>query len=265
MPDTLHPSWHTLLKTRGKMLTKAEELAALRRMRAGDNSARELLVLSQARYVTAIAMRYQDRGVPLDDLIQFGVCGLMRSLKTFDGRCRLSTYGTLMIHNEIKKGLDQTKSVIRVKCSARQRCRHGTMQLSELTRGIIAGNIASLDHPVIDQKTGSEAWPMCLLKQRREPDPSDAAELSEWRDRMRKAMRRLSPREAKILKRRAKEHRLHEIGESFGISRERVRQIERTALAKLRSHFGVEGVPPGSSLCCVSGRTCKRGKRRKAS
>jgi RNA polymerase sigma factor (sigma-70 family) len=254
MGERIDETWYALLK-RAKTLSKAEEKRLLKRMRAGDSEARELLVMSQLRYVTSIATKCQGRGIPLDDLIQAGVLGLLRALETFDGSYRLSTYATQIVYHKIHTEIAEGKSVIRVNKSARRR-KEWQESLPELSKRIIAGNIVSLDDSATDPKTGSTRRLLSMVKQSREPRPDADAMLREDIGLLKRGLAALSERESEVLLRRANSETLEDVSASIGCTRERVRQIEKQALGKIQVCLGA-GAVPVASLCKVNGKKRK--------
>jgi RNA polymerase primary sigma factor len=98
------------------LLTRDQEIELMRRLERGDAEARERMVNSNLRLVVSIARRYQGSDVPLLDLIQDGVLGLMRAIETFDWRrgYKFSTYATWWIRQAIRRGLDNRSRLIRL-------------------------------------------------------------------------------------------------------------------------------------------------------
>jgi RNA polymerase primary sigma factor len=122
-PDALD----LLLRDAGRyrLLQPHEELDLAKRIERGDLEAKELLVNSNLRLVVSIARRYQGLGLPLTDLVQEGMTGLIRAAEKFDWRkgFRFSTYATLWIRQAIQRGLDNTARSVRLPANIAQRAR----------------------------------------------------------------------------------------------------------------------------------------------
>ncbi len=125
--DATLSSLQLLLKEAGKytLLKPAEEIELAKRIERGDLDAKEKMINSNLRLVVANARRYQGQGLPLGDLIQEGMFGLIRAVEKFDHRkgYRFSTYGTLWIRQAIQRGLENTSRTIRLPVHVAQRSR----------------------------------------------------------------------------------------------------------------------------------------------
>ncbi len=239
-------------------------LAEIRRARRDVMRSREELVRSQLRLVVAIAKKYRRRS-SLDflDLIQEGNLGLMRAVEKFDHRhgVKLSTYAAWWVRQSIERAIMNQGRTIRipvhmVETAARVRREHRKL-LQEHGRhpgidkvakraGVSTADVdwilslgqepASLDMPVSeDQDTNLGD----LIAAPDAVDPHAAAEAGALKAHLAEALSGLLPREQSILRMRfgidgAQEHTLAEVGKVFGVTRERIRQIEAKALAKLR-------------------------------
>jgi RNA polymerase primary sigma factor len=239
-------------------------LAEIRHARRDVSGSREELVRSQLRLVVAIAKKYRRRS-SLDflDLIQEGNLGLMRAVEKFDHRhgVKLSTYAAWWVRQSIERAIMNQGRTIRIpvhmmETAARVRRAHrklyqehgrqpGTEKIA-LRSGVSTGDVdwilslgqepTSLDLPVgedQDTKLGD------LIAAPDAIDPHAAAEASALKDHIAEALAGLAPREQSILRMRfglggARENTLAEVGKVFGVTRERIRQIEAKALAKLR-------------------------------
>src|SRR5262249_42851293 len=127
-PDTFIPeSVDQLLahSRRYPLLTPAQEIDLAKRIERGDLHAKELLVNSNLRLVASNARRYQNQGLPLGDLVQEGMLGLIRASEKFDWRkgFRFSTYATLWIRQAIQRGLENSGRTIRLPVHVAQRSR----------------------------------------------------------------------------------------------------------------------------------------------
>ena len=226
-------------------------------------AARDRLVKSNLRLVVGLARRNLHWGLPLSDLIQEGNIGLMRAAEKFDYRlgARFSTYASWWIRQAIVRCIDAQKSSIRLPVYINERCK----KMRKLTRQIVQDTGAE---PVQESLAEAMGISSCHIDQMRqivlEPisleTPSgkedgplkyfivDVAATSPLDDVLKEqrlqtadqALQVLAPREKEIIKMRFgigdnAEYTLEEIGQRFGLSRERIRQLEGKALAKLKS------------------------------
>jgi len=228
------------------------------------DEARSALILANLRLVVHIAKKYLNQGVPLMDLIQEGNIGLMTAVDKFECErgYRFSTYAYWWIKQGITRGIANRGRIIRTPVHVSETIRKivnvSNRLGKKLSREPTAHEIArSLDLPVkrvdellamihdaqpIDSHGAEEDLPAMLLflVDTQTPSPLESALHAELRDRVDDALRRLSPREEKILRLRFgighdRAHTLEEIGLVLNLSRERVRQIERGALRKVKS------------------------------
>jgi RNA polymerase primary sigma factor len=224
-----------LLRTaaRRPLLTADEEIRLARRIERGDNAAKDEMIERNLRLVIALARHYQNAGVPLEDLVQEGVLGLIRAVEKFDHRreLRFSTYAVWWIRRALLDAVDAGHA-IRVPGSARRRMAAGA--LADVPRVT-----ASLDEPV-----GDGATPLGeLIADPRGEDPW--ARISE-RDRssvLLERVRLLPRRQREVLLRRygldGEPPQSHEeIGAWLGVGYERSRQLELQALHWLRELGG---------------------------
>jgi RNA polymerase primary sigma factor len=234
----------------------------LRRVESKDN-ARAHLIKANTRLVVSIAKRYMGQGVPFLDLIQEGNLGLMKAVDKFDYRrgCKFSTYATWWIRQSITRALAQQGRVIRLPSHVGDRIRkvYRTAQHLEQHGGErpslqqIAGQMGltparvrwlikvsrrplSLEKPVGEEKDSELGE---FIEDEDSPTPPDVAELNLLADKVDQILSTLTPREARILRLRfglqdGHAYTLKEVGAKFGLTRERIRQIERQALRRLR-------------------------------
>jgi RNA polymerase primary sigma factor len=228
----------------------------------GQN-AREHLIKANTRLVVSIAKRYMSRGVPFLDLIQEGNLGLMKAVEKFDYRrgFRFSTYATWWIRQTITRAIADQGRTIRVPVHMSDRIRRLYRVARELEqeygRKPTAEEIAqemdldprkvqwmlrvswqplSLEHPVgedEDSELGN------FIENDSAPTPSEWAENNMVRAKIEEVLATLTPREARILRLRfglqnGRAYTLEEVGQKFGLTRERIRQIEGRALRRLR-------------------------------
>ena len=227
------------------------------------NAARERLLMANTRLVISVAKRYNGRGIPFTDLVQEGFVGLMRATAKYDTShgTRFSTYATWWIRQAITRSIDNYGRTIRLPVhkgvEINKLYRTSNQLLQELGREPTEDEIAdeldvSRDHI---QNILQLALPPLSLESPQGDDedrvlgdmladndlimPEDAAEQNVLKRRVREALHQLSPREAQVLRLRygfnnGRVHTLREVGRKLGITRERVRQIETHALARLR-------------------------------
>lgn len=253
---------------RTPLLTREEEFAlayALRR--DGDLDAGRRLVASNLRFVVKLAMEYRRYGVPLQDLVQEGNLGLMHAVERFEPErgTRLLSYAVWWIRAYMQNCVLRTWSLVRLGTTHAQRrlfyklpaataslaargaggepssetvARHLDVEVSEIRwmRQRLAGRDVSLDGAADEDRRS----PLDRLATEA-PDPEEeAAEADDLRERRRlleRALGALTPREREIVEHRHlrdQPRTLQEIGRSMGLSRERVRQIENVALARLK-------------------------------
>jgi len=229
---------------------------------AGER-ARQRLITSNARLVISLAKEYLGRGVPLQDLIQEGNMGLMRAVEKFDYRRghRLSTYATWWIRQSLNRAVVYQGRTIRLPVHRQaevQRLHRVKRELSkelgreptyeELADGLnisvqrveqllqYAQQPISLDKPV--GENGENELSDFVESDR--PSPAEIVERNSLRSEIRETLKSLPIREARILELRyglrdGREYSLREVGQRFGLTRERIRQLEQDALHRLRS------------------------------
>ena len=250
---------------RFRLLTAAEEVALAKRVERGDLAAKERMINCNLRLVISIAKRYQGHDLSLLDLIQEGVIGLNRAVEKFDWRrgYKFSTYATWWIRQACQRAVSNQSATIRVpvhiherrvklaRAANQLRTRLGREpthdELAEAT-GLavryvtealsVAEATASLNQTIGSADDGELGD---LFGDPTAQDPSEEAAESFQRQAVRKAMANLPERQRRILELRfgfeGESETLETIGKELGLNRERVRQLEREALAKLATEL----------------------------
>ena len=258
-------SYHLYLREIGqtKLLTLAEETALARRVQKGDENAREHMIKANLRLVVKIARDYENFGLPLLDLINEGNIGLMRAVEKFDPDkgAKLSTYAAWWIKQSIRRALSDQSKTIRIPVHATDKLLHIrriALKLEEelgreatdeeigaeldipakQVRQLLQASIrpASLDAPLGDDDSSRISD---VIADERATTPYDQLEEKTNADLIHEVIGILDPRETTILRYRfgldgGSEKTLEEVGQKFGVTRERIRQIQNVALSKLR-------------------------------
>jgi RNA polymerase primary sigma factor len=243
------------------LLTAADEVALAKRVERGDADAKERMINSNLRLVVSIAKRYQGRDVPLLDLIQEGVIGLNRAVEKFDWRrgFKFSTYATWWIRQACQRAVSNQSATIRVPVHVHERrvklgraasqlqarlgrepSREELAEAAGLTPQHVDEALDAAEAPVsLNQTIGSsdDGEFGDLFSDPSASDPEEEAADAFRRQAVRRAVAGLPDRERRILELRfgfaGESESLEKIGKELGITRERVRQLERDALARL--------------------------------
>jgi RNA polymerase primary sigma factor len=266
--DVADDSVRLYLREIGKIpLLKAdEELALAQRVVAGDKLAKDQMAEANMRLVVSIAKRYVGRGLDLLDLIQEGNTGLLRAVEKFDPDkgFKFSTYATWWIRQAITRAIADQARTIRIPVHMVETInkllrtqRRLTQELNrepsneEIAKEMeidvdkvehimkIKQDISSLDASIRDDEEDSVLADFIEDEDTVSPEESATGQL--LKEQVKDMLSALTEREQKILKLRfgledGKSHTLEEVGQEFSVTRERIRQIEAKALAKLRKH-----------------------------
>jgi RNA polymerase primary sigma factor len=246
------------------LLTAAEEVELAKRIERGDLAAKERMVNSNLRLVVSNARRYQGHGLPLADLVQEGILGLIRASEKFDWRrgFKFSTYATLWIRQAIQRALSNTSRAIRIPVHVEQQQRKlarterdltnqlgrepsddelasaSELELAEVIRlRYPTQAVASLDQPVRDE----DETALGELFASERPEPSEEVVENERVAALSAALDELPAPEREVIELRfgladGEEKTPGAIGRELGITSERVHQIENDALRRLRLH-----------------------------
>jgi RNA polymerase primary sigma factor len=259
---------------RHPLLTREEEVELAKRIEKGDLRAKEQLVNSNLRLVISNARKYQGHDLPLLDLIQEGILGLIRAAEKFDWRkgYKFSTYATFWIRQALQRALDNRSRTIRIPVHLGQRERRiarvqrdlaarlgreptedEVAEAAEITVREVreardaARVVTSLDRPVGEE----EETPFGALLASDQRGPEEEVDISLRDDALRRALARLPEPEREVVKLRYgvggdDPTPLSETGRRLGISQDAVRRLERKALTELAQSRELEALRPAA-------------------
>lgn len=245
------------------LLEPEEEKELGKRILEGDESARKRLAEGNLRLVVSLAKHYTGRGVPFLDLIQEGNMGLMRAAEKYDYTMenRFSTYASWWIREAMQRAIDQQSREIRVPVHVAENMKKVQKAAKDLQQTLgrdatpaeiahklgktekeVKEILSYLQSPVsLETPVGEDGENSLgdLVEDKKESTPEEAVETLVEKEEVSELLSLLNEREQKVIRLRfgledGKPHTLEEIGETLGVTRERVRQIEARAMEKLR-------------------------------
>jgi RNA polymerase primary sigma factor len=267
---TMDPLAQLLAESRRwPLLTAAEEKELAQRVERGDLEAKERMINSNLRLVVHVARKYQGQGLPIGDLVQEGILGLIRAVEKFDWRkgFRFSTYGTLWIRQAIQRGLENTSRTVRLPVHMSQRARKVARVTRELTVKLgheptneELADVLDLTVEDIEEIRTADQSPTSLDRPVGEDGDATFGELlpadqpstedevvDAWQfETLESAVADLPEPERSVIElrfgrnREGKAHTLHQAGKVLGVSAHRTRELEASALRRLARNGELE-------------------------
>jgi RNA polymerase primary sigma factor len=265
-PEVSTDALQLFLKDIGKvdLLTAAQEVKLAKRIERGDHSAKQEMVEANLRLVVSVAKKYRNQGLPFLDLIQEGTIGLVRAAEKFDYHYgfKFSTYATWWIRQAVARALTDKARTIRMPVHVVEKLnkivrseRKLRAELGREPTSVEIGRDLDLTGDEVEQIRRSAQTPVSLEKPVGDEDgsefghfltdenqelPDEAAEGTLRKEALQKILHTLSSRQRQVLELRfgldgQHPRTLDEVGRTFNVTRERIRQIENQSLKKLRT------------------------------
>lgn len=262
---------------KSKLLTFQEEQSLAKRIAKGDENARRQMIEANLRLVVSIGKRYINRGLPFSDIIEEGNIGLIKAVEKFNYKrgFKFSTYGSWWIRQSIERAIINQSKLIRLPVHVVEKINHYLMVVEELMQKLdreptvkeISKKLKAPEKEVINLQQlirksysldspiafGHETSLKDIIEDKTQVSPSKSAEGIKRRDEIMHWVRTLKDTEQRVVKLRFglegdEPKTLEDIGQEFGLTRERVRQIEATALGKLREIIIKKTIKPDEIL-----------------
>jgi RNA polymerase primary sigma factor len=254
------------------LLSPEEELKLAKQIKRGDHKARQRMIQSNLRLVISIAKRYSYFGVPISDLIEEGNVGLMKAVSKFNHKkgFRFSTYAAWWIKQYILRAIANQAKTVRIpvyltetmnrykkihqhlaqklgkKPSAEEMSKHMKLSIEKIhqIQHLVSAQESSLDAPIGEDEESQVAD---LIEDGSSASPRDTLSNLLRDEKVREVIKKLNPREQEILHARYGINNttaltLQQLAKKFRITRERVRQIEESAIHKLRNYLKSEKI-----------------------
>lgn len=267
--DSVKMYLNEISKTR--LLTASEEVQLAKRIEKGDKAAKDRLIQSNLRLVVSIARKFIGRGLILSDLIQEGNFGLMKAVEKYDYTkgFRFSTYATWWIKQSVARAIDDHARTIRIPVhmvetinrlirfqrqyfqkSGREASHKEIAEQMNMSIDKVREIMKTAQQPVsLDATVGEDDDTRIadFVEDSKAPAPADTVLFKMFQSKLQEVLKTLGERERKIILSRyglqdGHPRTLEEVGREFGVTRERIRQVESKALAKLRNASAVSAL-----------------------
>ncbi len=262
---------------KSKLLTFEEEQALAKRIAKGDKKARQKMIEANLRLVVSIGKRYINRGLPFSDIIEEGNIGLIKAVEKFNYKrgFKFSTYGSWWIRQSIERAIINQSKLIRLPVHVVEKINHYLVVLEDLMQSLgrepatqeISKKLKVSEREVVNlqqliRKSYSLESPIAhghetslkdIIEDTSRMSPSNSAEGIKRREEILEWIKTLKDNEQEVVRLRfgldgGEPQTLEEIGKIFGLTRERVRQIESSALNRLRQIIAHKTIKPEEIL-----------------
>jgi RNA polymerase primary sigma factor/RNA polymerase nonessential primary-like sigma factor len=262
---------------KSRLLTFEEEQALAKKIAKGDQKARQKMIEANLRLVVSIGKRYINRGLPFSDIIEEGNIGLIKAVEKFNYKrgFKFSTYGSWWIRQSIERAIINQSKLIRLPVHVVEKINHYMVVLEDLMQALgrepttqeISKKLGASEREVVNlqqliRKSYSLESPIAhghetslkdIIEDTSRISPSKSAEGIKRREEILDWLKTLKDNEQEVIRLRfgldgGEPQTLEEIGKIFGLTRERVRQIESSALSKLRAIITKKTIKPEEIL-----------------